>query len=282
MKCFYHSADLDGHCSGAIVKYKYPECEMFGIDYGDEFPFDSIQQGEKVFMVDFALQPFTGMIWLNEISGNELVWIDHHKSAIESSNEDKSGTIKGTRFDGIGACQLVWEYLFDTEAPRSVKLLSEYDVWNHTDDDTLPFQFGLRQYETHPNEQIFWRQLFEVEGLNPLDQIIGEGGIILQYQATENKKRCSACAFETELDGLKCIALNQMLTNSQIFDSVWDAEKYDAMLAFGFRKGSWTVSLYSDKKDIDVSVIAKNRGGGGHKGAAGFQCDILPFELKGK
>ena len=68
-----------------------------------------------------------------------------------------------------------------------------------------------------------------------------------------------------------------MLTNSQMFDSVWDNTKYDAMLTFGWRKGKWTVSLYTDKEHVDVSVAAKNRGGGGHKQAAGFQCEELPF-----
>ena len=48
MKCFFHSADLDGHCSGAIVKHKYPDCEMIGINYGQEFPWDTIEKGEKV------------------------------------------------------------------------------------------------------------------------------------------------------------------------------------------------------------------------------------------
>ena len=47
------------------------------------------------------------------------------------------------------------------------------------------------------------------------------------------------------------------------------------MLTFSWRKGQWTVSMYSDKPDIDVSVIAKNNGGGGHKGAAGFQTDDI-------
>lgn len=37
MYCFYHSKDLDGKCSGAIVKYKFPDCNMIGIDYGDKF-----------------------------------------------------------------------------------------------------------------------------------------------------------------------------------------------------------------------------------------------------
>ena len=30
MKCYYHSADLDGHCSGEIVRRRYPECQMIG------------------------------------------------------------------------------------------------------------------------------------------------------------------------------------------------------------------------------------------------------------
>lgn len=28
MKVFYHSADIDGQCSGAIVKAKYPEATL--------------------------------------------------------------------------------------------------------------------------------------------------------------------------------------------------------------------------------------------------------------
>ena len=84
MKCFYHSADLDGHCSGAMIKMAYPECEMIGINYGDEFPWESIPCGcgEKIFMVDFSLQPYQKMRKL-DIHADPLIWIDHHKSAID-------------------------------------------------------------------------------------------------------------------------------------------------------------------------------------------------------
>ena len=81
MKCFYHSTDLDGHCSGAIVKYRYPECEMIGINYGQEFPWDSIQPDEQVFMVDFTLQPFEGMERLNNLCN--LHWIDRSTTTEE-------------------------------------------------------------------------------------------------------------------------------------------------------------------------------------------------------
>lgn len=38
----------------------------------------------------------------------------------------------------------------------------------------------------------------------------------------------------------------------------------------------FTVSLYSET--VDVGAIAKAHGGGGHKGAAGFVCDTLPWK----
>ncbi len=37
----YHSADLDGFTSGAIIKRKYPNAKMIGYDYGNPFAMDS-------------------------------------------------------------------------------------------------------------------------------------------------------------------------------------------------------------------------------------------------
>jgi nanoRNase/pAp phosphatase (c-di-AMP/oligoRNAs hydrolase) len=65
-----------------------------------------------------------------------------------------------------------------------------------------------------------------------------------------------------------------------MFDTV--EEDYDIMMPFVFDGKRWTVSLYTKKKDIDVSELAKKHGGGGHRQAAGFQCDQLPFTDKGE
>lgn len=286
MKCFYHSADLDGHCSGALVKYCYSNCELIPIDYGDEFPWESIPIGcgEKVFMVDFSLQPYLRMKKL-AIHADPLVWIDHHKSEIEEHEKWLAAgneSIMGIQRVGVGACQLVWQYLWQDEKKRAVptfvKLLAEYDVWDHSGPRTLPFQYGMRQYDTNPENQDFWQKLF-----NPkqVQKITEEGSLLLSYEKKINAKYIQASAFEIEFEGLKCIACNKNLTSSQLFESIWDESKYDAMLTFGWRNnGSWTISLYSTKDDIDVSVIAKARGGGGHKGAAGFQCKKLPLNME--
>jgi len=277
MKAFYHSADLDGHCSGAIIKTFYPDCEMIGIDYGDEFPWERITKDEMVFMVDFSLQPFSDMEKLNDLS--LLVWIDHHKSAIEDAHKRGFLARGGQSLEiGKAACELTWRYLLPNDKmPESVYLLGRYDVWDHSDKRTLPFQYGMRLYSDTRPESFIWSNI--LHDFYTKD-IILSGEIVLSYINSENAKYARVSAFETELDGLRCIAINRVLANSKLFDAVWDQEKYDAMVAFGFHKNHWSVSLYSDKPDIDVSIIAKNHGGGGHKGAAGFQCDELPFRPK--
>lgn len=287
MKCFYHSIDLDGQCSGAIVKYFYPECQLIGINYGQPFPWDTIEDNEPVFMVDFSLQPFEDMIRLANMA--TLVWIDHHKTAIdESIARHIEKAISGLRYVGLAGCELTWKYIQnyvmrdkpDKEpVPLAVKLLGRYDVWDLQDPMVLPFQYGMRTYDTNPNNQDFWGPFFGPDELPSMtiDGTIWKGQAILDYIEQYNAKYMAAAAHTVMLDGLKCLAVNKLLGNSKLFESAWDPHKYDAMLAFGWRGKGWTVSLYSDREDIDVGEICKKRGGGGHKSAAGFQCDSLPF-----
>jgi len=299
MKCFYHSADLDGHCSGAIVKREFENCEMFGINYGDEFPWDKIEKDEVIYMVDFSLSTFEEMIELNSRC-DCLVWIDHHKSAIKNEavylerlnfpNRDDL-TISGIREIGIGACFLTWNFMYRDKQPMpfAVQLLAEYDVWNHSNPNTLPFQYGMRLYNTWPENQNFWRRIFENERDifnnedSIMDKIIKEGRIVLKYISQYEKRYAKGTYFKTVInktlyDNYKCIAINKALTSSLLFNSV-KTDDIDIMIAFYWSgiKNKWLVSLYSEK--VDVSAIAEKFGGGGHKEAAGFTCDFLPFDL---
>ena len=296
MKCFYHSADLDGHCSGAIIKREFPQCEMIGINYGQEFPWDKIEDGEAVCMVDFTLQPFEQMERLNSMCN--LVWIDHHKTEVEEAR-NRGGNIQGIQRVGIGACALVWEWLQGHECaviepmPEAVRLLAEYDEWNHSDPKALPFQYGFRMFENTWPDSVIWGK-FLCPGIYPqnlaIDEVVRIGEQILKYEASQNEKFCRAYSFDTQfyaqvdisVKPLTAIVCNRGFTNSKVFESVWDPEKYDLMVTFCRLKPpahKWTVSLYSDKPEIDCGAIARKFGGGGHKGAAGFQCAELPFEI---
>jgi len=284
MKCFYHSADTDGHCSGAIIKLRFPECELYPINYGEPFPWEIITNPkERVYVVDFCLQPFSDMVKLNDMC--QLVWIDHHKSAIEEYLKSNV-SIKGLRNMEHAACYLVWSFIYGVaqQPPYQVTLLSNYDIWDHTDPLTLPFQYGIRMYETDPSKDEgmdTWRAIFYrgVKEDSIVASVVNEGSTIIKYIERENRLTCDVCSYELEFEGYKCIAINKMLTSSNIFDSA--EGDYDIKITFGYRGGKWFVSLYSDK--VDVSEIAKKYGGGGHKGAAGFQLTTtqIVMVLKG-
>lgn len=282
MKCFYHKADMDGRCSGAIVNMEHPECEMIGINYGDVFPWDSIQQGETIYMVDFSLQPFEDMERLNSMCN--LIWVDHHKTSIEEKEKRNFRAYIQSLDDKYAGCELTWMLLHPVDPfapiikkvlPMFIYLLGRYDVWDHFNTPgSLEFQYGIRNMGEMLPEDERWKDLFDVEYVN---KIIADGNLLLGYEKKQNAAYAKSCAYETSLDGLRCIAINKGLANSLLFESVYDPERHDAMLSYVRRKGKWTVSLYTTKPEIDVSAICKARGGGGHKGAAGFQCQELPF-----
>ncbi|MEI7668263.1 MAG: hypothetical protein WCI62_04665, partial [Erysipelotrichaceae bacterium] len=76
--------------------------------------------------------------------------------------------------------------------------------------------------------------------------------------------------FETEFAGLRAICMNVGGANATYFNSIWDEEKYDMMIAFCFTGLHWKYTMFTTK-EIDLSIIAKDHGGGGHRQAAGFK-----------
>lgn len=274
MKCFYHKSDLDGQCSGAIVKYHYPECEMIGVEYNDTVDFDSIVTGEVIFVVDFSFDKET-MERLAKLT--TLIYIDHHKSSIEENKDiswvlgkRQASGLSGDKSQDKAACELTWETFGYSEIPCGIKLLSQYDVWNLKNPDVLHFQYGMRQFDTRPEKDLFnWEYVFKNSN-NIVESIIDSGQTILAYEKMQNEKYATGMAYETKFEGYNAIVMNKSFANSSAFDSVWNDEKHDIMILFGSKKDEYKYSIYTKKNDIDCSMIAKKYGGGGHPMASGF------------
>ena len=81
----------------------------------------------------------------------------------------------------------------------------------------------------------------------------------------------------SRVHGLKFLVCNQGFTNSQLFESKFDPNKHDAVMAIFYKgpENGWTISMYSPDQKQDVSIIAKKMGGGGHPCACGFQVKDL-------
>lgn len=285
MLAIYHSRDLDGYSSGAIIKHRYPEAKLIGFDYGQELNLESSDLGKPIIMSDVSMK-MPDMVKLAEKSNWQLTWIDHHRSAIKEYNDfvgENENFCKAVLEDGVAACEGTWKYLFpDKKIPRAIKLLSDYDVWNNKDknkweNEILPFQFGMRMICN--SAETFPTYLFNDNEEDIID-IIKAGNTILKYQAQVNESACKA-AFEYEFEGLRCICLNGGGFNSDVFKSVYDESKHDAMMPFKYdgKSNQWIFSLYGTK-DIDLSVIAKKWKGGGHAKACGFQVVSLSDVFK--
>lgn len=288
MKCFYHT-DADGICSGYIVRYFQEHLEeeqqYIPINYGMKFPLESIQAEELVYIVDYSIEP-SEMEELMKITKGNVVWIDHHKTAIEKYKTYKD-YIPGLRYDGIAGCMLTWFYFnkafppCDSEvenAPQFVQLIADYDVWTFKHgEQTRYFQlaFNAENYTPESKKMDFLME-DDADG-SLLNRMILDGKAMLKYRDGWSKTYCETLGFETEFEGHKAFAMNLGMCGRDNFKGV-SGKEYDLLIGFVFDGEKWRYSLRS--KNIDVSEIAKKYGGGGHRGAAGFEADT--FLLKGK
>jgi hypothetical protein len=86
--------------------------------------------------------------------------------------------------------------------------------------------------------------------------------------------------FTLKFKGYNAIAINIDRASSRIFDCIQNISSFDVLITFVLNKHhEWYISLYSNNDNVDVSLIASEYGGGGHKGAAGFTVKKLPFSI---
>ena len=279
MIIIHHNKDLDGFSSGAVCELKYPNATLIGWDYKDEIPDFEQLIGQDVIMIDISF-PIEKIKVLSDICN--LTIIDHHisfkKEMDELENTNQGLNIIYIYEDGVAACEIGWKYLFPcTKIPRAITLLGRYDTWRKDEgnwnNETLPFQFYMRTVCISP--ETFPTEFFKTD-TKLIDYGVMTGISILQYQKQQDLLNCQRYSFDSIVGGLSAICVNVTAFSSETCKSVYNPDKHDIMVGFSFTGLKWIVSLRSDKPDIDVSVIAKARGGGGHKAAAGFEVNVVP------
>jgi len=324
--CIYHSVDLDGWMSAAIVKYYYTvqfdalvkssenkyiinnslderigELHFIGLNHGDTIP--DLSEYDHIIMCDFSLSKET----MEQIAP-KLVWIDHHISAMKMMDEsEKFNSNVKTRFtqSNYAACELTWFHFFpDNTIPEIVRLLGRYDCFGHKgtkeEKTVLEFQYGARSvianYEdaynkliqcVKPQENEYWFLQAQVI----VSQIRELGAAIYVYLCTEAKQTYKN-GFEiklgykpgerTEADSniygqYRFICINKERFNPINFGIDYHKDGYDGCACFYYDGKYYNFSLYNDNGEVDCSVIAKQFGGGGHKGASGMRLTPEQF-----
>lgn len=279
MRIYFHN-DLDGRCAGAIAyralrdRNKDAKIELIELDYKDEIKVKEIQLCESIYILDFSFKPevMEKVLLLTE----NIIWIDHHKTAFEYKYSQELMGIRDNKFSG---CELTWKYFYGKkEVPRAVELIGDKDKWAWKfKEETANFNMGMKVHNHQPKDKI-WNGLFGLPtyfGLAEVSDIIIEGKICIKFRDQFCKDYCNSYGFETVFENYKCFALGIYMFGSEAFGD--RMKKYDICLSYEYVGDSWIVGLYSIK-DIDVSKIAQKYGGGGHTKAAGFVCRELPFK----
>ena len=294
--CVYHSRDLDGWMSAAIVKHYCisqrvaEEVDFIGYDYGQTIP--DLSGYNKVIMCDISF-PAKEMEYL----GEKLIWIDHHISAILDSESMGYDMTIGSRNTKFSACELTWVYFFpDDRMPELVRLLGRYDCFGHkgTSEEklVLEFQYGARQMITNYEDAYETLMLTDYDWKSNAHilHILNSGVIIYKYLCTEAKQSYKngfevifenpSIDFSSRTDiklhpKYKFILVNKERFNPINFGIDYHADGYDGAGCFHYANGKWNFSLYNDNELVDCSQIAKRFGGGGHRGAAGFLLDEI-------
>jgi hypothetical protein len=283
--CVYHRSDLDGFCSAAIVREACPEIvELIPMEHGDPIPWDLLQEMERVYVVDFSLAPFEESMQRLKAIVPEVIWIDHHKTAIDAAQACNLD-FPGKQACGKAACELCWEYFFDgaVAMPKPVWLLGRYDVWDLNADPRIEhFQLGMQAQEKanplHPESEAFWTDVFFADS-DFVDSRVYEGKSIMAHRQS-TYRMYQQQAHTLRFEGANWVALNTQKTGSKVFEGIYNPELHRGCIAY-FRSpsGKWVVSLYSLDNLHDLSVIAKKHGGGGHASACGFALESFQFDL---
>lgn len=277
--CFHHN-DPDGRASGAIVRYALgPDVQLIESDYDSTpIPWDIVAQAEKVIVVDFSF-PIDVMVNLAE--GRELVWIDHHKSAIAELT-GIADDWPGIRDISEAACVLTWKYFFpERPVPEAIVLIGDRDIWRWSEENTGSFNESLYNQDHEAGDTAFWKPLLE-NNPSTLKKMIEEGAWLREISLRNVERLMTARSFEVRFEGHHTLAAN--VNGNGDIGNYGRERDYDIVYCYvdQMQDGVLTtnVTLYSAK--VDVSVIAQRYGGGGHAGAAGFSFPrtATPFPPK--
>lgn len=283
----YHKADLDGYFSGALVKSIYKDEEMYGIDYNETIEDSVLDKEGIIYLVDFSLPVHQMQKYVGK-----MVWIDHHRTAINDSKKYGYDDILGVRDENYAACELVYAYLykqssvFPLEEPAIIKYVGNWDIhrkvgydeWH----DTEVVQLGLKHNYLSQGvdklvNELSWLLNMSKGGIKN-DLIYSNGNLLWWHQRAQNKSLVKS-AFEVQVDDKPALAIVGPI-GSAVFDSVENREQLWVVFN-GISPKGVKMSVYKDPEvfvDFNCGDYLKEHyGGGGHPSAAGAFIDFDTF-----
>jgi oligoribonuclease NrnB/cAMP/cGMP phosphodiesterase (DHH superfamily) len=275
----YHDNCVDGFASAWAFK------QLAEKDYKDGVVYVPMQYGKSllseglwdlssdIFILDFSF-PRNTLINLARAFASVTV-LDHHKTAAEAlSGWDHGFSNLEIVFDmersGAG---ISWDYFADPDEPRPMLIdyVEDRDIWKWELPDSKEINsligFTKKEFDAYDRLQ-------ELIGLKR-DAAVGMGSLLLEQQQRHVQSIIAATKRPIEINGKHGLICN---CPGQFASDVGNELAKES--------GTFGATCYqgADEKihfslrsigDYDVSAMARDFGGGGHKNAAGFVMEII-------
>ena len=277
--CIYHGGCDDGFAAAWAVRRALGEnVEFYAGTYQKTPPEHS---GRDVIFVDFSYK--RPVLDAMSRAANSILILDHHKTAqedladlqapfgpgwdrhLQNVYQDTCEGLDGKMyalFDmARSGAALAWDFFIGTPRPSFIEYIQDRDLWRKSLPDGDEFTIALRSYE---QDFAVWDGLMALGA----EHLITEGRSIQRYyrlRVGEFKRS----AYPARLGGHECCIANApYFAASEVAGEIAEHASFGACY-FEVEAGRFQYSLRS-RGDFDVSAIALQFGGCGHKNAAGF------------
>jgi len=256
----YHKNCSDGFGAAWAAHELLGSKAMYVPAQYDDIDFVFYLKNRTIAVLDFSFSEDQ----INKIksNGNKICIVDHHKTAEKISHLEN--TWIDSKFSGA---VLAWKFFHpNKKIPLFLKYIQDRDLWKWelegSRNFSIAFQNIPRTFESYS----------EFTSSKKIKDTIRSGSLLNDYQFSLIK-RISANFFPCEYKGTKIKLVNSSILQSEIGNYLSTEDTAVAIWYKNYSANKTIVSLRS-KQDLDVSLIAQDFNGGGHKNAAGFSIDI--------
>lgn len=274
----YHGGCVDGFTAAwALEKWLVNvvdtkvEREYIGMGYRDPMP--EIPDRAQVYMLDFTL-PKVDMERLMA-RGCQLYVYDHHVTRKEWLLEMDSARCHVVFDENKCGARLVWEDLFNQDAPDFIEYVEDRDLWRWKWQDSKEVNAAIRSY---PFDFDTWDELHLTFCHAPRLVILTEEGRAIlrreQYLVDAVLERVSW----GKVAGHRVPFVNSAFLQSEIGEAL--CEKFDVPFGVVYadfsehRKWDLRSRPRAGKPTFHVGNLATRFGGGGHEQSAGFETPL--------
>ncbi len=290
----YHGSCFDGFGSAFIVWLYYKK--IYGLDRANDIKYipcyhqknlsifnqDYLEKfmDKNILMCDFSYG-YDNMMQLISVSKSFMI-LDHHPTARDSlKNIPSELKIFDMKRSGVG---ITWDFFYPNDnMPKFLAHIQDRDIWAYRLSETNEFvayfyeqKYDFSIWETYLEDSmvesaietgrqwLIYKDIIVSKAVNRSSYIIQE--INQKYYIVLYS---NSCDFKSDIG-------NKLFNKIPFadFSCVWD---------YNLSRNKSYYSLRSTDDRLDVSLIAKNFGGGGHRNASGCEFDgstgCLPYTV---